>query len=60
MVMIRFLLITGLAICAIAAGLLLMGKIESGVAAIVGIIGISILSSSGMRWRPSQPPEKRP
>jgi hypothetical protein len=30
------------------------------VSAIVGIIGISILSSSGMRWRPSQPPEKRP
>jgi hypothetical protein len=40
--------------------LLLMGKVESGVAAIVGIVGISILSSSAMKWRPAQFPEKRP
>jgi len=58
--MMKILFIIGLVICGTAAALLLMGKIESGVAAIVGIIGISILSSSGMKWRPAQTPEKRP
>lgn len=65
--MMKILFIIGLVIIGTAAALLLMGKIESGVAAIVGIIGISILSSSGMilsssgmKWRPAQPPEKRP
>lgn len=58
--MIKILFTTGLVICAIAAGLLLMGKIESGVAALVGIVGIGLISSSAMKWRPAQPPEKRP
>ena len=58
--MIKTLFIIGLVICGTAAALLLMGKIESGVAAIVGIIGISILSSSGMKWCLAQTPEKRP
>lgn len=58
--MMKTLFIIGLAICGIAATLLLMGKIESGVAAIVGIIGISILSSSGMKWRHAPLPEERP
>ena len=58
--MIKILFIIGLAICGTAAVLLLMGKVESGVAAIVGVIGISILSSSAMKWRPAHPPEKRP
>ena len=46
--MIKILYITGLVICGIAAGLLLMGKIESGVAALVGIVGIGLMGSSGL------------
>ena len=58
--MIKSLFIIGLAIIGSAAALLLAGKIESGVAAIVGIIGIGILSSSGMIWSLAQTREKRP
>jgi len=52
--MIKILFITGLVICGIAAGLLLMGKIESGVAALVGIVGIGLIGSSAMRWSPAR------
>ncbi|UCE80582.1 MAG: hypothetical protein JSV94_05360 [Methanobacteriota archaeon] len=58
--MMKILFIIGLVIIGTAAALLLAGKIESGVAAIVGIIGISILSSSGMMWSLAQTREKRP
>ncbi|UCE91295.1 MAG: hypothetical protein JSV90_07750 [Methanobacteriota archaeon] len=58
--MMKILFIIGLVIIGTAASLLLMGKIESGVAAIVGIIGIGILSSSGMMWGLSQTNGKRP
>lgn len=58
--MIKILFITGLVICGTAAVLLLMGKIESGVAALVGIVGIGLISSSAMKWRPAQSPEERP
>ena len=57
--MIKTLFIIGLAMIGTAAALLLAGKIESGVAAIVGIIGIGILSSSGMMWGLSQTNGKR-
>ena len=52
--MMKILLIIGLVMIGTAAALLLAGKIESGVAAIVGIIGIGILSSSGMMWNLAQ------
>ena len=42
------LFIIGLAICLIAAGLLFLGMIESGVAAVIGIIGIGLLGSSAI------------
>ena len=58
--MIKALFIIGLVICGTAAALLLMGKIESGVAAIVGIIGISTLNLSALKWRLVQTREKRP
>ena len=58
--MMKALFVIGLVIIGTAAALLLMGKIESGVATIVGIIGISILSSSGMKWCLSQTNGKRP
>ena len=58
--MMKILLIIGLVMIGTAAALLLAGKIESGVAAIVGIIGIGTLSSSGMMWSLSQTNGKRP
>lgn len=58
--MIKTLFIIGLVIIGTAAALLLMGKIESGVAAIAGIIGIGILNLSALKWRLAQTPEKRP
>lgn len=36
----------GLAICLIAAALLLLNVIESGIAAIIGIVGISLIATS--------------
>lgn len=50
----------GLVMIGAAAALLLMGKIEAGVAAIVGIIGIGVLNLSAMMWRLAQTREKRP
>jgi hypothetical protein len=52
--MIKILFITGLVICGIAAGLLLMGKIESGVAAVVGIVGMGLMGSSAAIVTPSR------
>ena len=42
----KILFIIGLVICGSAAGLLLMGAIESGVAALIGIVGIGLIGSS--------------
>lgn len=42
----RILLTVGLVICVTAAGLLLLDVIESGVAAMIGIIGIGLIGSS--------------
>jgi hypothetical protein len=50
----KFLFITGLVICGIAAGLLLMGKIESGVAALVGSVGIALIGSSAAISAPNK------
>ena len=58
--MMKVLFIIGLVIIGTAAALLLMGKIESGVAAIVGIIGIGTLNLSALKWRLDQNREKRP
>lgn len=58
--MMKILFIIGSVMIGTAAALLLMGKIESGVAAIVGIIGISTLNLSTLKWRLAQTPEKRP
>ena len=52
--MIKILFITGLVICGTAAGLLSMGKIEPGVAAVVGIIGIGLISSSAGIFTPNK------
>jgi hypothetical protein len=41
----------GLAICLVAAALLLIGVIESGIAAAIGIIGIGLIASSGRQRR---------
>jgi hypothetical protein len=38
----------GLVIVVSAAGLLVMGVIESGVAAMIGIMGIGLIAASGM------------
>ena len=45
------LFIIGLAICGIAAGLLLLDMIESGVAALIGIVGIGLFASSAFMKR---------
>jgi len=37
----------GLAVCLVAAALLFFGVIESGIAAVVGIIGIGLIAASG-------------
>ena len=58
--MIKTLFIIGLVMCVTAAALLLMGKIEPGVAAIAGIIGISILNLSALKLRLAQTREERP
>lgn len=42
----KTLFILGLAIVAIAAGLLLLDVIESGVAAAIGILGIGLIAAS--------------
>ncbi|MBE0518135.1 MAG: hypothetical protein IH630_02775 [Thermoplasmata archaeon] len=52
--MIKILFITGLVICGIAGGLLLMGKIESGVAALVGVVGIGLIGSSAAIFTPNK------
>ena len=41
------LFIVGLIIVICAAGLLVMGVIESGVAAMIGIVGIGLIAASG-------------
>ena len=41
------LFIVGLIIVISAAGLLVMGVIESGVAAMIGIVGIGLIAASG-------------
>ena len=41
------LFIVGLIIAISAAGLLVMGVIESGVAAMIGIVGIGLIAASG-------------
>ena len=41
------LFIAGLVIAIGAAGLLVMGMIESGVAALIGIVGIGLIAASG-------------
>jgi hypothetical protein len=58
--MMKILFIIGLVTIGTAAALLLMGKIESGVAAIVGIIGISTLNLSALKWRLAQTHERKP
>jgi len=52
--MIKILFIIGLAICGTASGLLLMGAIESGVAALVGIVGIGLIGSSAVIFTPNK------
>jgi len=48
------LMILGLLIALSSSALLLLGKIESGVAAMIGIIGIGLIASAG-RWFPPRP-----
>ena len=43
----KTLFVIGLLIVGLAAGLLLMNVIESGVAAAIGIIGIGLIAASG-------------
>jgi len=50
----KILLIIGLVICGIAAGLLLLGAIESGVAALIGIVGIGLIGSSTVIFTPNR------
>jgi hypothetical protein len=50
----KILLVIGLVICGIAAGLLLMGAIESGVAALTGIVGIGLIGSSAVTLTPNR------
>jgi hypothetical protein len=50
----RILFIIGLVICGIAAGLLLLGTIESGVAALIGIVGIGLIGSSAVILTPDR------
>ena len=50
----KILFIIGLVICGIAAGLLLLGAIESGVAALVGIVGIGLIGSSAVIFTPNR------
>ena len=45
----KTLFIIGLTICVTAAGLLFLNVIESGVAAAIGILGIGLIGSSGIR-----------
>lgn len=45
----KSLFILGLVIVAIAATLLLLDVIESGVAALVGVLGIGLIAASGRR-----------
>ena len=49
----KILFIIGLVICGIAAGLLLLGAIESGVAALIGIVGIGLIGSSAVIFTPN-------
>lgn len=44
----------GLLIALIAAVLLLLGLIESGVAAAIGMLGIGLIAASGRRMRSKQ------
>ena len=50
----KILFIIGLVICGIAAGLLLLGAIESGVAALIGIVGIGLIGSSAVIFTPDR------
>lgn len=43
----KTLFIIGLLVVVTAATLLLMGKVESGIAAAIGILGIGLISASG-------------
>jgi len=45
----KTLFILGLVIVAIAAGLLLLDVVESGVAAAIGVLGIGLIATSGRR-----------
>jgi hypothetical protein len=55
--MIRILFVIGLAICGIAAGLLFLGAIEPGVAALIGIVGIGLMGSSAVIFTPNGSPK---
>ncbi|MDH3366034.1 MAG: hypothetical protein OEM29_08565 [Thermoplasmata archaeon] len=57
--MMKALFVIGLVIIGIAAGLLLMGKIESGVAALVGIVGIGLIGSSAVTFTPNRSLKER-
>jgi len=50
-------MILGLLVALAASALLLMGLIESGVAAAIGILGIGLIAASG-RWMRTWPSEK--
>ncbi len=50
----KILFIIGLVVCGIAAGLLFLDMIESGVAAIIGIVGIGLIASSAFIKRGQQ------
>lgn len=54
LVMNKILFIIGLVVCGIAAGLLFLDMIESGVAAIIGIVGIGLIASSAFIKRGQQ------
>ena len=50
----KTLFVSGLLIALIAAALLLLGLIESGVAAAIGVLGIGLIAASGRRARSKQ------
>jgi hypothetical protein len=51
---IKTMFVLGLLVALIAAGLLLLGLIESGVAAAIGMLGIGLIAASGRGKRNKQ------
>jgi hypothetical protein len=55
----KILFIIGLVICGIAAGLLSLGAIESGIAALIGVLGIGLIGSSAVVFTPNKNERKK-